>query len=303
MGGMADSSVTFTAVDLSRLPAPKVIEQLSFEQIYGEILAALLELKPDFDATVESDPAVMILQLAAYRELLLRGRINDAAKAVMPAFATGSDLDHLAALMNVTRLELDPGDPTNNVPPTFEDDASLRARLVLAPEGFSVAGPEGAYIYHARSADGDVLDASATSPAPGEVLVTILSRLGDGTASPELLAKIAAHVSSETVRPLTDAVTVQSATIIPYQITATLTTYSGPDGSIVLAEAQRRVEEYRDRQHRLGLDVTRSGIFAALHAEGVQNVALAAPAADVVVDRTQAAFCTGITVTYGGIGE
>jgi len=303
MGGMADSSVTFTAVDLSRLPAPKVIEQLSFEQIYGEILAALLELKPDFDATIESDPAVMILQLAAYREVLLRGRINDAAKAVMPAFATGSDLDHLAALMNVTRLELDPGDPINNVPPTFEDDTSLRARLVLAPEGFSVAGPEGAYIYHARSADGDVLDASATSPAPGEVLITILSRLGDGTASPELLAKITAHVSSETVRPLTDAVTVQSATIIPYQITATLTTYSGPDGSIVLAEAQRRVEEYRDRQHRLGLDVTRSGIFAALHAEGVQNVALAAPAADVVVDRTQAAFCTGITVTYGGIGE
>jgi phage-related baseplate assembly protein len=300
---MADSSVTFTAVDLSRLPAPKVIEQLSYEQIYGEILAALLEKKPDFDATVESDPAVMILQLAAYRELLLRGRINDAAKAVMPAFATGSDLEHLAALMNVVRLMLDPGDPDNNVDPTYEDDTSLRARLVLAPEGFSVAGPEGAYIYHARSADGDVLDASATSPAPGEVLITILSRLGDGTASPELLAKITAHVSSETVRPLTDAVTVQSATIIPYQITATLTTYSGPDGSIVLAEAQRRVEEYRDRQHRLGLDVTRSGIFAALHAEGVQNVALAAPAADVVVDRTQAAFCTGITVTYGGIGE
>ncbi len=303
MGGMADSSVTFTAVDLSRLPAPKVIEQLSFEQIYGEILAALLELKPDFDATVESDPAVAILQISAYREMLLRGVINDAAKAVMPAFATGSDLDHLAALMNVTRLELDPGDPANNVPPTYEDDTSLRARLVLAPEGFSVAGPEGAYIYHARSADGDVLDASATSPAPGEVLVTILSRLGDGTASPELLAKIAAHVSSETVRPLTDAVTVQSAKIIPYQITATLTTYSGPDGSIVLAEAQRRVEEYRDRQHRLGLDVTRSGIFAALHAEGVQNVALVSPAADIVVDRTQAAFCTAITVTYGGIGE
>jgi len=73
---MADTSVTFTAVDLSRLPAPKVTELLSFEQIYGEILAALLELKPDFDATVESDPAVMILQARAYRELLLRGWKN-----------------------------------------------------------------------------------------------------------------------------------------------------------------------------------------------------------------------------------
>lgn len=303
MGGMADTSVTFTAVDLSRLPAPKVIEQLSFEQIYGEILATLLKLKPDFDATVESDPAVMILQVAAYREMLLRGRINDAAKAVMPAFATGSDLDHLAALMNVTRLVLDPGKPANNVPPTYEDDTALRARLVLAPEGFSVAGPEGAYIYHARSADGDVLDASATSPAPGEVLVTILSRLGDGTASPELIAKVTAHVSPETVRPLGDKVTVQSATILPYRIVAQLTTYSGPDDSIVLAEARRRVEAYRERQRRLGLDVTRSGLFAALHVEGVQNVHLAQPADDIIVDRTKAAFCTDIDVSYVGIGE
>ncbi|UYY78408.1 baseplate J/gp47 family protein [Sphingomonas sp. R1] len=300
---MADTSVTFTAVDLSRLPAPNVIEPLRFEQIYGEMLASLQALLPSFDATVESDPAVMLLRVCAYRELLLRGRINDAAKAVMPAFATGTDLDHLAALMSVTRLELDPGDPANNVPPTYESDTALRARLVLAPEGFSVAGPEGAYIFHARSADGDVLDASATSPAPGQVLVTILSRLGNGTPAPDLLAKVAAHVSAETVRPLTDAVMVQSATILPYQITASLTTFSGPDGSIVLAEAQRRVQEYRERQHRLGVDITRSGIFAALHVEGVQNVVLSAPAADIIVDRTQAAYCTGIALTYAGTGE
>lgn len=303
MGAMADTSVTFTAVDLSRLPAPNVIEPLSFEQIYGEMLASLQALLPSFDATVESDPAVMLLQVCAYRELLLRGRINDAAKAVMPAFATGTDLDHLAALMSVQRLVLDPGDPANNVPPTYEDDTALRARVVLAPESFSVAGPEGAYIFHARSADGDVLDASATSPAPGQVVVTVLSRSGDGTASQALLAKVADHVSAETVRPLTDAVTVQSATIVPYQITAALTTFSGPDGSIALAEAQRRVHEYRERQHRLGIDVTRSGIFAALHVEGVQNVVLTSPAADIVVDRTQAAFCTGINITYAGTGE
>jgi phage-related baseplate assembly protein len=300
---MADTSVTFTAVDLSRLPAPTVIETLSFDQVYGEMLASLQGLLSDFDATVESDPAVILLQVCAYRELLLRGRINDAARAVMPAFATGADLDHLAALMSVSRLQLDAGDPANNIAPIYEDDASLRGRLVLAPEGFSVAGPEGAYIYHARSADGDVLDASATSPAPGQVLVTVLSRQGDGTASADLLANVAAHVTAETVRPLTDAVTVQSAAIVPYQVVAQITTYSGPDGSIVLAESLRRLTEYCERQHRLGVDVTRSGLFAALHTEGVQNVVLTSPAQDIVVDRTQAAFCTGVTVTYAGTGE
>lgn len=303
MAVMPDTSATFTAVDLSRLPPPAVIEQLSFEQIYGQMLASLLAVVPEFDATVESDPAVKILQISAYREMLLRGRINDAARAVMPAFATGTDLDNLAALMNVQRLLLDEGDPANGVPPSYESDADLRSRFVIAAEGYSVAGPEGAYIFHARSASGDVLDASAISPAPGQVLVTVLSRIGDGTAAPDLLELVEAHVSDETRRPLTDAVTVQSATIVPYAIDATITTFSGPDGSIVLAEAIKRANEYKDRQHRLGLDVTRSGLFAALHCEGVQNVVLTSPAADIEIDREHASWCTAVSVTHAGVGE
>ncbi len=43
----------------------------------------------------------------------------------------------------------------------------------------SVAGPVGAYEYHALSSDGRVADASAFSPSPAEVVVTILARDGD----------------------------------------------------------------------------------------------------------------------------
>lgn len=300
---MADTSATFTAVDLSRLPAPDIIEPLSFEVVYAEMLADFQAKVPEFDATVESDPVVKLLQVCAYRVLIERARVNDAARAVMPAFAKGSDLDHLAALMRVTRLVLVEADPEAGTPAILESDADLRSRLVLAPEGYSVAGPEGAYIFHARSADGDVLDASAISPNPGEVLVTVLSRVGNGVASAELLDQVEAHVSDETRRPLTDAVTVQSAEIVNYAINASIVTFSGPDGSIVLAEAVRRVEEYSDRQHRLGLDITRSGIFAALHCEGVQNVTLTAPAADIIIDRTHASWCTAINVTHAGTGE
>ena len=205
--------------------------------------------------------------------------------------------------MSVTRLVIDAGDPESGVPPTYESDTDLRRRLVLAPEGYSVAGPEGAYIYHALSTSGEVLDASAISPAPGEVLVTVLARPGDGTPSAELLELVNQHVSDETRRPLTDAVTVQAATIVPYAITASITTYAGPDGSIVLAESIRGAEAYREKQHRLGLDVTRSGIFRALHCEGVQNVVLTSPAADIVIDRESASWCTAINITHAGVGE
>ena len=46
-----------------------------------------------------------------------------------------------------------------------------------------------------------------------------------------------------------------------------------------------------------------SGLYAALHREGVQNVNLTAPGADIVIDSHQAAYCTGTTVTIGGTDE
>lgn len=300
MGAMADA--TYTAVDLSRLPAPDIIEALDFETIQADAVARMLELMPDFENR-DSDPVTKLLQVVSYIVQLVRQRVNDAARAVMPAYAVGADLDNIAALFGITRLTITPADIVLGIPAVMESDMDFRRRMVLAPEGYSVAGPEGAYIFHALSADGDVLDASATSPDPGEVLVSILSRTGSGAASPELIAKIAAYVSDETRRPLTDFVTVQSAEIVNYAVIATLTTFSGPDGGVVLAAAQASLNAYVESSHRLGRDITRSALFAALHVEGVQNVVLTSPAADIVISRTQAPYCTGTTVNYAGTGE
>ena len=98
---MADA--TFTAVNLSRLPAPQVVEALDYETILADLIASQRLLLPDFQP-LESEPATKLLQIVAYREILLRQRINDAARAVMPAYAMGSDLDNLAALLGVTRF-------------------------------------------------------------------------------------------------------------------------------------------------------------------------------------------------------
>lgn len=294
---------TFTAVDLSRLEAPAVIEPLDFETILGEMLDTLRELDPAFTAITEADPAYKILQVCAYRELMQRQRVNEAARAVMLAYAAGADLDHLGALLGVERLELAPGDPIHSIPPTMESDTEFRRRIQLAPEGFSVAGPEGAYIYHALSAHPGVLDASATSPAPGEVVVTVLGREGDGAADSLLLAAVTERLTDDGVRPMTDHVVVQGAEIVPFQVRATVYTYAGPDASVVLAESTRRLDAYLAESHRLGRDVPRSGIFSVLHSEGVQRVELESPAADLIIDRHQASWCTEVDVTHGGVDE
>lgn len=297
--------MTFTAIDLSRVPAPQVVQTLSAEQILTEMLDDLLTRHPEFTALLESDPAVKLLEVAAYRELLLRQRINEAAQAVMLPYALGTDLDNLGALFGVERLIINPGDP-HAIPPvaaTYESDRDFRYRIQLSLEGLSTAGPEGAYIYHSLSASGQVLDASAISPMPGHVLVTVLSRTGNGVASPDLLAIVHAAINAESVRPLTDYVQVQSATITQYVIEATLYFYAGPDREVVLANAQAAAETYVEAQHRLGRDVTLSGIYAALHQPGVQRVDLASPTANLVVGRQAATYCTGITLHDGGLDE
>lgn len=297
---------TFTAVDLSRLPFPAVVEPLDFETIFAAMLADLRVRAPQFSALVESDPAYKLLEVCAYRELLLRQRVNESAKAVTLAYAVGSDLDQIAARYNVARLTIDPGDPNALPlprPAILESDTDLRRRTQLAFEGFSTAGPDGAYLFHALGAHGQVLDVSVYSPAPGDVVVAVLSRVGDGTADAQLLAAVDAALNAERVRPLTDRVFVQTAEVVPFTVTASLTLYPGPDAAVVLADATARLQAFVAENHRLGRDITRAGVIAALCTAGVQNVSLPAPASDIEITPLQAPWCTGTSVTIGGFDE
>lgn len=295
----------YTKVDLSQLAAPNVIEALDFETIFGAMLADLIARDSSFTALVESDPAYKILEVAAYRELLVRRRVNDAALAVMVAYATGADLDQIAANYDVARLLITPANP-DAIPPTeavYESDDEFRTRIILSLEGYTTAGSRGSYIFHALSADGDCKDVSVTSLSPGTVNVAVLSRTGNGEAPAETVAAVIAALNDEVVRPLCDTVVVESATITEYNIEAELTVFPGTGQAEVLAAAQVAVEAYAAEQHRIGRDITLSGIYAALHQPGVQNVAITAPAADIVIGWNEAPFCTDIAVTVGGTGE
>ncbi|HKY46148.1 MAG TPA: baseplate J/gp47 family protein [Pyrinomonadaceae bacterium] len=289
----------YTQVNLSQLPAPNAVEVIDFEVILAAMLADLIARDPTFTALVESDPAYKILEVAAYREVIVRQRANDSVHAVMLAFAVGSDLDQLGANVNVGRLLIDEGDPSTvpPTPPAYESDADFRSRIQLSFEGYTTAGSEGSYVFHALSADGDVKDASAVSPTPGVVNVYVLSRTGDGTAPAPLVAAVDAALNAELVRPMTDQVTVASATIVPFSVEAELTMYPGPDPNVVRQAALDKLDEYIASVSRVGFDVTLSGIIGALHQPGVQNVVLTEPSANVVINDTQAPHCTAITVT------
>lgn len=295
-------------IDLSELPPPEVIATLDYEAILSEVKAAIISAYPDEKQSaiaaameLESEPLNVIAQVFAYREMLKTQEVNDSAAACMLSHSSGSNLDNLVANNNTKRLTIT--EATDSTDAVMESDSKLRLRAQAAFEGLSVAGPTAAYEYFAKSASGKVADAKASSPAPAEVIVSVLSSEGDGTASAELIATVNAALSDESVRPVGDRLTVQSAEIINYEIVASLYFYPGPESEPIADAAEKALQDWLAAQGSIGRDVAISAIMAALHVQGVQRVEIQSPPGNVVISDTQAARCISVTIAKGGTDE
>jgi phage-related baseplate assembly protein len=295
--------MSFTAINLDRLPPPIIIEQPDFESIFAARKARLVELAPHLAPALEleSEPLVKLLQEDSYRELILRAAVQDAGAGNLLAFAAGAVLDHLAAFYGVARQVIQEADASVSPPieELLEDDARLRARVQLAPEGFTTAGSLGSYTFWALSSSPLVKDVAILETAtPGEVRIIVLSTEGDGEPDANLLAQV--YETTEPRRPLTDNALVEAATVQDYTVTAELTLYDGPDAELVRQASITAVQAFVHEHHRLGHDITIAGLHAALYREGVQNVNITAPAATLVIDSDTAAHCNQVTVTVEG---
>ncbi|NNA71664.1 baseplate assembly protein [Pseudomonas lactis] len=299
---------TFSAIDLSLLPAPQIVEQIDYEQILAERKAYAISLWPAGEQAniaarleMESEPLTKLVEENAYRETIWRQRVNEAATANMIAFAKGSDLENLAANYNVKRLVIQAANSQASppVPQVMETDDSLRERTQMAWEGLSTAGPRNSYIFHARAADGRVADATAESPSPAVVVVTVQGMSVDGSAENDLLAVVKTYLSDDNRRPVADRLTVQAAQILRYQVKAKLYLLtSGPETEPACSTAEQRLRAYVHQRRRLGMEVSESAIHAALHVEGVRKVELEGWT-DIVATLYQAPYCTDIQLSVG----
>lgn len=329
--GMVGSIASSPAVDLSTLPPPVLVPQPDFETRLAGKLARLIAQMPTFSALVESDPAMMLLQADAYDEVVLAQAVNDAARGFLLAYASGANLDHLGALLDVPRLVLAPA--IGSTAAIMESDTAYRQRIQLAPHRFSVAGPELAYVFHARSAHADIADVKAFSPRPANIKALVLDVLADNAAAPDLIAdmtraldeadwpgdvKVAVLSSSGTgvpsaevlaavdavlqgpVRPVTDNVSVRPAEQVDYSIEARLWVFAGPDQGLIQSTAIAALDSHLAEIRKLDRDAARSAIIAALHVGNVQRVELLQPAADVVVDWYQVGNPVSRSVTVAG---
>jgi phage-related baseplate assembly protein len=296
----------FLAVDLEGMSPPDIIETIDFEDILAalktDMSARMLELGLDFDVQdLESDPAVKILEVAAAREVILRARVNGAAKALLLALAQKMDLEHLGAWFGVERLVIEPAvlDDTGAVvtPAVMEDDERLRRRIQLAPQAFSTAGPIGAYEYHVLTAAPTVKSVGIYSPRPGHVYVYPLVSEGNGTPDWDVLQAVRLRLQADDVRPLTDQVTVMAPGIVTVTIEVELIVRRGPDAAMLVELATERLQAYADARHKVGAPLRLSGIYQAAHiTDAVENVIVAQPEADVDPGPNGAVYVEDIIV-------
>lgn len=287
-------------IDLSKLPQPEFVQAQSYEDLLSEMRAELIAAMPERQRKeiaetlqLESEPLTKALEYAAYRVMVERQRFNHRSARLMLAYAEGAELDHIGVTYYQTqRLGLQTEAP--------EEDASYKRRLLLAYDGYSTAGSRQSYIYHALSADADVLDAKVVGNTAGIVRIVVLSRSGTGAPSAALISKVADALNAETVRPLNDQVEVLPAQVVEYQIRARIRVKQGPAGTVVLQEAERNARNYAEERQRLGLPIVRDAVLAALWVESVEHVELLSPLGDIARGDSQAAHCTLVEVTNDG---
>jgi phage-related baseplate assembly protein len=275
-------------------PPPAILEELNFEALLSTIVAdaqarlAAVGITWDVGA-LETDPVMILCQAFAYREMMLRARVNDAARANLLAFAGTSDLDHLAAFYDVARLD-------------GETDERLRDRVWLTILGRSAGGPVERYKAVAMAASLQVRDVAIWREGRDPTVRVAVLSTDTGEASPELLASVLAALEAPEVRVVSDRFEVVSAiqTVQDVALTVRLAPDAPESRRMDVAAAVRTAWQ---AEQLLGLDLTTSWLTAKAMIPGVTRVEVTWPTKDVVALPHQAIGLGGMEIIDGGRGR
>ena len=190
------------------------------------------------------------------------------------------------------------------------DDDTYYALMVASEDAYSCAGARGAYEYWAKTVSTDIIDVVVNSPEAGKICIYAL--MNDGTiAGSEIKAMILAACSADSVRPLTDLVTVEDAEVVSYNIE--LTYYLSENSTQSASELEEAIEDAVDnyvtwQSEKLGRDINPSKLISMIMAAGAKRVVLTSPTYVHLEDGTdildpeapQIASVGTITLTNGG---
>lgn len=313
----------FNVIDLNQLGTMVVLEDVDIEAMIAGHMLRFKEIWHEHDppaaaeydvGDLEFDPIKILMETYVLFEMMLRDRVNQAARAVTLAFAISTDLDAIASRYPVgPRLPIvdNPRDYETN-PEDYESDDRYRRRTQLSLNPLSPHGPSGAYMYWALTADPNLKDATevAREGDRSEVIVTCMD---DNPAEPRpsqaRLLAIRAYMMEAYRKAATDVLVVAAPRVIDIEYDIQVWFYPPPDKDTLLNNIRASLEALIEDQRWLGHDHTRMAIDASIFREGVHRAVILSPAEDVlatprdVVRVHDANGVPRIRLTYMGRSE
>ncbi len=186
----------------------------------------------------------------------------------------------------------------------IESDDDYVDRIYLAPSGYSVAGPKDAYIYHTKSYSSAIGDVEVSSPNPCEVEVRFL--MADTTMPTDaLIEEVKDYLSDDSIRPLTDQLSVLKPTEQSFDIAFTYYINKTDIDKAVTIQTQvtLAVAEYIKWQtSKIGRDVNPSVLTQMVIDAGAKRVEVISPVFTTIPTGNIARVNTQ-AVTYGGVED
>jgi len=295
-----------TVIDLSRIPAPKAIEPLDhaalLQRFIDRFVAYWAEARiedpslPQFDVEMlKTDPGLIAGRAWSFIQMLDRGRINDALKALLAPLSTSTDLDNLVARQGIERQIVTPA--SDSAPAVMQSDAKL-LEIYLQSFGRAAAGSRDAYLFAANNAwpgAGDIeVVGRRIHGRRGDVDIVVAGPDGDEPSS-ENLSLVSAAVTAANVQPEATAVSVMAATRVTYQVDLVVEVPRGPDPEVVRLEAVSRIRAAANERTFVGGEIPADLLSGAAYGTSILKVRDNAPVV-IVPDPYSIPVLTGITV-------
>jgi len=281
-----------------------VLEKLDAERILADRMARLKVLWAEYDPPsaaqydveqLEFDPIKINQECCTYFELLLRDRVNQAARSITLAYAIGTDLDAIASRYpgGVPRLE-------------GESDDRYRRRIWLSPNTLSPHGTAEAYEYWALTAEPDLRDVTAIRSVMHDYYPTILitclmnTDYTDPKPSQETLVRIRAYIQSLSRQGLTDVISVNPPKVMNTEYKIAVWLYPGTAVEQTLFKIATNIDALILNQYWLGHDHTMTSIHAACAMSGVHHVDIESPEDDVLIPLDWVVKVTNVSIRLAG---
>lgn len=184
----------------------------------------------------------------------------------------------------------------------IESLENFRERIRTSSEGFSSAGPSGAYTFWTKSSNQLIADVSVVSPNPGEVEIVPLLKEGE-IPTQDILDVVYNTCNDKTKRPLTDKVIVRAPERLNYNID--LVYYINRSnisiGLSIQENVNKAVREYVLWQKaKLGRDLNPSELTRKLVNAGAKRIEIKSPVFKEL-DYFQIATVDKVNIIYGGV--